>query len=358
MWYDVPKEKPAHLTERPRLIFPWETHQPPPTRIFTEPADTPSAPSQEPWGVGPSDTHPSAEPSLTEQSAAEAEKESGSPVTPTIQITPSDIWTSFTRTNAWDEVPEIERYVDKIQQRHRRTRSLKSPGVIQMPGDPSGAVAGREWERRGSKLTDFPSEVERPSLPVTPAPIRRPRFWGGGDPGAGEGDDDDPLLPTAEGVPGQSEWVCVHGRIWKPWDCVCDLTNALRYHKDPVAQLQKLAKQQSEMLLQKLGGASPDGDSLPSRPLPFGSEDLTSPTYVAHSAKVLSPQPVKGSESSSLVRGIVSEEEATPRTSASGQPIEEPSYHGPGAMFEKGEDYPLQETPMPPTEEERDILET
>jgi glycogenin len=365
MWYEVPKEKPAHLSEKPRLIFPWETNQPRATRVFTEPEPS-EAPSAEPWGAAPSDIQPSAEPSLTEHSMADVEREPITPVTPTIQIMPSDPWTSFTRTNAWDEVPEIERYVDKIQKKHRRTRSLKSPGVIQMPGSPSGVVAEHEWQRRGSKLTDFPSEIERPSLPVTPAPIRRPKFWGGGGPGIGEGDDDDPLLPTAEGVPGQSEWVCVHGLWWRPSDCLCDLTNVLRYHKDPVVQLQKLAKQQSELLLQKLGGGSHDSSELPTRPLPFGSEDLTSPTYVAQAAKVLSPQPVKGSESSSMLRGIVSEDEATPRTSG-GQPatastarhsIPEPSYHGPGAMFEKGEDYPLHETTMPPTEEERDVLET
>jgi hypothetical protein len=50
------------------------------------------------------------------------------------------------------------------------------------------------------KLTDFPSELERPSLPVTPAPIRRPSFWG-------EERDADGELPAAEGVPSQEDWV-------------------------------------------------------------------------------------------------------------------------------------------------------
>jgi len=49
------------------------------------------------------------------------------------------------------------------------------------------------------KLTDFPSADDRPSLPVTPAPIRRPTFWGAERDGEGE-------LPGAEGVPVQSEW--------------------------------------------------------------------------------------------------------------------------------------------------------
>lgn len=224
--------------------------------------------------------------------------------------------------------------------------------MITLPGYEE--EAGITWRRRGSKLTDFPSEAERPSLPVTPAPIRRPRFWGGG-PGVGYGDDDNPLLPAAEGVPAQNEWVCVHGNWWTPADCLCDLTNVLRYHKDPVAQLQKLAKQQSEALLQKLGsGERRDSSDLPTRPLPFGSEELKSPTYVAQSAKLLSPQPVKGSASSSTVRNIESTLETTPRaTSAQSRtivdvsPIPEPSYGGPGAAFEKGENIPSKDSPTP-----------
>jgi len=50
------------------------------------------------------------------------------------------------------------------------------------------------------KLTDFPTEFERPSLPVTPAP-RRPSFWGE------ERADEEGELPTAEGVPKQQDWV-------------------------------------------------------------------------------------------------------------------------------------------------------
>ena len=50
------------------------------------------------------------------------------------------------------------------------------------------------------RLTDFPSELERPSLPVTPAPIRRPSFWG-------EERDQEGELPAAEGVPSQEDWV-------------------------------------------------------------------------------------------------------------------------------------------------------
>ncbi|ETS80043.1 hypothetical protein PFICI_07572 [Pestalotiopsis fici W106-1] len=346
MWYKVPEQPPAYRTAKPKSIFPWENAQPRPTRVFPdEPSqvqatetEKPTTTTGEPWAFASSDTNPSTETFRTGHTATESVPVT--PITPTISITSSDPWTSFTRTNAWDEVPEIERYVDKLQQ-HRRTRSLKGPGKIDLPS-PSGAVSEIDFARRGSKVTDFPSETERPSLPVTPAPIRRPKFWGGGgDGGHGLGDEEeaDPLLPVAEGVPGQSEW-------------------------DPVAQLQKLAKQQSEVLLQKLGGASRDSGDLPPRAVPFGSEELISPTYVAQSPQVLSPQPVKGSASSSIVRGMISEDEAATHASdqatanvTSGS-IPKPSYTGPGAEFEKGENFAQHSTPLPPTEDERDVLET
>jgi glycogenin len=45
--------------------------------------------------------------------------------------------------------------------------------------------------------------------------------------------------------------------------------------------------------------------------------------------------------------------EATPS-----QPIEKPSYKGPSTAWEKEETIPTQETPLPPSEEEKDVLET
>lgn len=375
MYYEVPRDRPAPHHVKPKTIFPWEINQEAPTRVFAEDAyrheaGSSSAPTGgEPPASSSSEEQTLAESLVTEPSPTQTKEEPVTPITPTVSVTPSDPWSSFTRTNAWDEVPEIERYVGSLQ-KHRRSLSIKSPGSIGMPSR-DGEVLERELAQRGLKLTDFPSETERPSLPVTPAPVRRPKFWGGGGgPGVHDDDDEETHLPAAEGVPEQRDWVCVHGRQYEPADCLCDLTNVLRYHKDPVAQLQKLAKQQSEMLLHKLGSSGSssgrrDSNDLPLRDVPFGSEELTSPTYVAQTAKVLSPQPVKGPASSSVLRGIVSEDEATPRASATRSAaapppivIPEPSYSGPGAAFEKGEDIPQQETAMPPSEEELDVLQT
>ncbi|KAI1326903.1 glycosyltransferase family 8 protein [Xylariaceae sp. FL0255] len=266
MWYEVPKTAPSTAA---KPIFPWEANQPKATRVFVDELPlTAQSPGQ------PNAQQASDESQRAQTPPIEKKDEPMTPITPTIQITPSDPWTSYTRSNAWDDMPEIERYVDSMQQKHKRSRSLKSPGVISLPGAGDGQ-AEQPWPRRGSKLTDFPSEVERPSLPVTPAPVRRHRtFWDGSGPGIGKGDESG-LLPSATGVPGQSEW-------------------------DPVAQLQKLAKQQSEALLQKLGGSERDSSDLPPRPVPFGSEELVSPTYVARTTQLLSPQPVKGSNRSVL----------------------------------------------------------
>ncbi|KAM0496843.1 hypothetical protein ACHAO3_008243 [Verticillium nonalfalfae] len=319
MWYEVPKEKPAPPSQKPRAIFPWESNQPRPARVFT---DLPAESEAE---------KPEATP--TEASTAEQKSEPVTPATPTINVIPSDPWNTFTRTNAWDEMPEIERYVEGLQ-KHRRVKSQGSPGIA--------SINKKAKQERGFRLTDFPSEVDRPSLPVTPAPIRRPKFWGGGDPGAGEGEDEE-VLPVAEGVPLQSAW-------------------------DPAEQLQKLAKQQSEALLKRLGqgdGTEGLGREIPTRSLPFGSEGVVSNAHGAQQSSnvVLSPQPVKGGTTASIMRSMGAEQDAaTTHRDISMEPlttglsIEEPSYSGPGATWEKGGDAPVRETPLLPTDEELDVL--
>lgn len=103
--------------------------------------------------------------------------------------------------------------------------------------------------------------------------------------------------------------------------------------QDPTTQLEQLARRQSDVLAHKLGEAPPE---LPSRSLPYGSEGVKSPTYVAQHAS-----------------GESAASDSTPRTH-----IEEPSFQGPGALFEKGETFPSKMTPEPATEEEKDVLET
>lgn len=99
-----------------------------------------------------------------------------------------------------------------------------------------------------------------------------------------------------------------------------------------------LAKHQPELLLQRLGVNW------------FEGENKVVGSHQQHgegSTAVLSPQPVK--PAGKILSGGSEQGAAT---------IQEPSYTGPGAAWEKGEDVPLMETPMPPTEHEMDVLQT
>lgn len=346
MWYEVPKDRSSPQSKHAPEIFPWERNQPRPTRTFA------GEPQPEPQ---PSPEETSAQLSVKTEGITESGSESknqSSSSTPTVQVTSSSPWTSYTRTNAWDEVPAIERYVDRLHGGgHRRGKSsTSSTGRVKSPT--TGTWRDDQTNsKQGLKLTDFPSAVERPSLPVTPAPVHRNSFFTEDD--AENEDETKKKLPEAEGVPTQSDWVCVHGRLWGPTDCLCDITDLILHHQDPIEQLQKLAKQQSDALLKRLGGDGEEGGvsrEIPARPLPFGSGDGKSPTYVAQSASgVLSPQPMKGERSAGVLRDMSS---GSPQQST----IPQPSYSGPGAAWEKGEDIPLHETPLLSKEKGLDAL--
>ncbi|KFH43267.1 hypothetical protein ACRE_059660 [Hapsidospora chrysogenum ATCC 11550] len=302
MWYEVPKEPPAPSGGQPKPMFPWESRQARPSRKFPEAAPEPplplgGPPTQRQGEPQPSDgPHAPPQPSPTVSTLEGSIAEPSTPSTPRIKIQPPVVepWTSYQLVNAWDEVPQINRYVEGFQ-RHRRGKSadIASPLGVVTP------VPGRR--SRGFKLTDFPSATERPSLPVTPLPISRPSFWGE-DKAESQGSEPPETLPAAEGVPAQSEWVCVHGRRWMPTDCMCELADALDPHQDPRVQLEKLARQHSEQLLRRLSGGDQGGAGeaqgrvIPKRSLPFGSENAKSPTYVAQAAvsEVAQPKPVKG----------------------------------------------------------------
>lgn len=186
MYYDVPSTKPE--PEKLAQVFPWESHAPRPTRVF------------------PEDDQSSTTFTLPKSFIESTEDESGpsldSRVTSWTSEEPTESWDTYSRSNAWDEVPEIQRYIQSIQQTRK--------GRVQvLTGGPSSTgqslVSGQErynfsWSNN-TRVTDFPSEQERPSLPVTPAPIRRK------PPIPGEEDFDTGLLPLAHGVPNQEDWV-------------------------------------------------------------------------------------------------------------------------------------------------------
>ncbi|KAE8383642.1 putative capsule-associated protein CAP1 [Aspergillus bertholletiae] len=181
MYYEVPSTKPE--PEKLNQIFPWENQAPKPTRVFLDDdQDSVSLPSSVISPISPKDTPTS---SMGYTTSWTTEK-------------PPETWDSYSRSNAWDDVPEIQRYIQSIAP----PRRAKVQVLGGWDGHASQRTAGAESIMR---LTDFPSEQERPSLPVTPAPIRRPPPSSNA---LGEGSTSG-QLPIAVGVPNQEEWVGV-----------------------------------------------------------------------------------------------------------------------------------------------------
>ena len=208
MWYKVPDEKPKPA-EKPTPLFPWEREadRPKATRVFAE--DHPPEPAPEPTPVLPelpSPTHPFStvhyEPDGSPRTGQAAPPGPGSPQRAASPQSSDEHWQAFQQSNvnAWDSVPGIDTYVRAImdnQARRGKTQVLQGNA----PEEISSPTISRKNRRESLILTDFPTAVERPSLPVTPAPVARPTFWG-------EERDEQGDLPQAEGVPDQAQWVC------------------------------------------------------------------------------------------------------------------------------------------------------
>ncbi|EIT72544.1 glycosyl transferase family 8 protein [Aspergillus flavus] len=186
MYYEVPSTKPE--PEKLSQIFPWENQAPKPTRVFVnDDQGSVSLPSSMLSPVSPKEP-PTSSVEYTASWTTEKRSES---------------WDSYSRSNAWDDVPEIQRYIQSIAP----PRRAKVQVIGGWGSSANQQTAGAESSMR---LTDFPSEQERPSLPVTPAPIRRPPPSSnvlGERSTSGQ-------LPIAEGVPNQEEWVGVTADVF------------------------------------------------------------------------------------------------------------------------------------------------
>lgn len=269
LYYQIPEIAPAEKRLKP--IFPWESYQQKPVRVFANEL-LPASPIGDLMMASDKDQKPLVEtgdankeapvagndedrehsvtatdndqiPSVTinggsqtpsiitdyddEEAAEEDTQDTITPTTPTEPVKSLVPFASYSRTNAWDEIPEIELYIANLAQ--KRFGKLQTLTKNSNPSDGISSVETSQRFRRPSmKLTDFPTEIERPSLPVTPAPVRRPSFWG-------EEKDPAGALPGAQGVPDQAEW-------------------------DPIAKLEELKRRQSEVLAQ--------GPTGPMRPIP------------------------------------------------------------------------------------------
>ncbi|KAF2635735.1 nucleotide-diphospho-sugar transferase [Massarina eburnea CBS 473.64] len=154
--------------EKHKPIFPWEGREdlPKPTRVFAE------------------DQQSDAEPASTH-------------TIPTASYEDAETYQE-SNPNAWDTVPGIDTYVRAVLE--SRTQRGNSQVLHAQPGSDDISSPTMKGRHESLILTDFPSAVERPSLPVTPAPVQ-PNFWG-------EEKNQQSELPQAEGVPPQDQWVC------------------------------------------------------------------------------------------------------------------------------------------------------
>lgn len=199
MWYDVPA--PAPKEEKLKPLFPWEEREvPKPSRRFVEdeaPLPPPAPKEPEPYA-----------------DELEVSDDRGSMVPPAIQVNDDNPWVAFAQSrNAWDDDTKINDYVRALTafQKNRGNVQVVSKNVpstavqthILSPSNtpaPEDLIEAVKERRESLILTDFPTAMERPSLPVTPAPRRRPTFWGDERDTAG-------ALPGADGVPDQADWV-------------------------------------------------------------------------------------------------------------------------------------------------------
>lgn len=153
MYYAVPPTKPE--PEKMVKIFPWEGRVSRPTRVFPESTTThrhehEQATASSGWededeqnleksemdtltSWKPPSPSPSPSPSIIEREEIEGK--------------PTPSFENYTHSNAWDEVPEIQQYIESIQ-KVRETRRSQSPSgtgtpvFSSTPSSPSVAVRG------------------------------------------------------------------------------------------------------------------------------------------------------------------------------------------------------------------------
>ncbi|KAL4911241.1 hypothetical protein BDW74DRAFT_164799 [Aspergillus multicolor] len=193
MWYQVPETKPEPL--KLTQLFPWETNAPRPTRVFAD---------------DERQSQPLVSPTSTEDKSRTSQSSLPTSWTSEVTSVPSESWDTYSRSNAWDEVPEIQKYIQSIQQARKARVQVISGVPAQQKATSPPIPTTQQYQFRtssqdlklslGTRVTDFPSPQERPSLPVTPAPIHR-------GPALGSPNEyTTAQLPAATGVPTQEDW--------------------------------------------------------------------------------------------------------------------------------------------------------
>lgn len=307
MYYQVPAKVEQAAKLKP--IFPWEEHAPKPTRVFPKEFPIPEAvPERTPEDL----PTPSAKHTRDTSVSSEATRDSSYSST-----TEGDPWNTFSRTNAWDAMPDIERYVQAlhVQQRRGKVQVLHQSRPPTSSSKESGEESAFAERRPSMRLTDFPTEFERPSLPVTPAP-RRPSFWG-------EERDESGQLPAAEGVPNQKDWVSDPQRAFASLLLHSPLRSMFSWRcqycgqQNPVQRLEELQKRQSEVLQ---NGPNLDSEELPKREMPENAVP-DSPPATAAAAATITTASAKGEEAAlSDPAELTGDKVFVPSTTASADP--------------------------------------
>lgn len=274
-----PASQPPPPPEPPRHIFPWEEKAPKATRVFPQENRPEVA------------TKPRQDSDVTQ--AAPVATDTTAPTTNSVappQQTEATFDVFRASVNAWDDMPEIARYMESVNRprkakiqvlHHIPSETISTTGEI-ITSPPSGE------RRQSTRLTDFPTEVERPSLPVTPAPIRRPMFWSGERDQAGD-------LPIAEGVPTQDQWVRrFSSYVWPDLNAsrLREIKGILHFQcqhcgkQNPVAKLEEFSRRQSEIM----GGdhSLESAKTPPKRDMP---ESKTREEVEEATEKALAPKP-------------------------------------------------------------------
>ncbi|POS86020.1 hypothetical protein EPUL_004145 [Erysiphe pulchra] len=172
MWYEVPK---APTYQKLSPIFPWEINAHKPSRIFAK--DNEDLLN---FQVKPGENKNSGEESKNNESIT------GTTTAASSKPLGGCNWESLSRANAWDDVPEINQYVGKLQcQSHRKIFGVRKEIDVSLRAE-------------SSNFSNFSTNSERQVLPVTPAPLRSSNFW--------SNDKYISQSSTAQSVPSQEEW--------------------------------------------------------------------------------------------------------------------------------------------------------
>ncbi|KHJ31741.1 putative self-glucosylating initiator of glycogen synthesis [Erysiphe necator] len=172
MWFEVPKA-PTHQKLSP--IFPWEINAEKPTRVF----------AMDDENLLHLQMKSEKNSKLGEEVQNNDSKKAIDTIASSIPFQSMN-WKSFTRVNAWDNVPEIKQYVGTLRV-HNQRQIFDHRKEIDV--DPQAESLNQSI---------FSYNKEKHILPVTPAPLRSSKLW--------VNDKYISQSPATQGVPSQEEW--------------------------------------------------------------------------------------------------------------------------------------------------------